>query len=214
MKKVIVLVPHHDDEVLGFGGTIAKHVESGDFVHVCFLKKPSDARTRKQFKDAYVAQKILGYQQLTNLKLSEDELNVFSLDALRKVELFLIKNFCDILYIPHVADGHQEHHMTIEMARIATRIWGPNKIPLILSGEILSSSSNTFHSNFNPNYYICLKEEHIVKKINALLEYKNETRPYPHARSVEAIEVYAMKRGIECHCDYAETFEVLRQIVC
>jgi len=38
MSRVLVLVPHGDDEVLGFGGTIAKHVESGDEVIVTTMR--------------------------------------------------------------------------------------------------------------------------------------------------------------------------------
>jgi LmbE family N-acetylglucosaminyl deacetylase len=35
--KVLVIVAHMDDEVLGCGGTIARHVECGDNVSVCFI---------------------------------------------------------------------------------------------------------------------------------------------------------------------------------
>ena len=34
--KVLVIAPHMDDEVLGVGGTIARHVSFGDEVYVCF----------------------------------------------------------------------------------------------------------------------------------------------------------------------------------
>ncbi|MDA1175132.1 MAG: PIG-L family deacetylase, partial [Chloroflexi bacterium] len=32
--NVLVIAPHMDDEVLGCGGTIARHVDAGDDVHV------------------------------------------------------------------------------------------------------------------------------------------------------------------------------------
>ena len=35
--KILVVSPHMDDEVLGVGGTIAKHVDAGDFVHVVIV---------------------------------------------------------------------------------------------------------------------------------------------------------------------------------
>ena len=33
MKKILVVSPHADDEVLGAGGTILKHVQEGDKVY-------------------------------------------------------------------------------------------------------------------------------------------------------------------------------------
>ena len=35
--KILVIAPHMDDEVLGCGGTIARHVENGDSTFVCFI---------------------------------------------------------------------------------------------------------------------------------------------------------------------------------
>ena len=35
--NVLVIAPHMDDEVLGMGATIAKHVHSGHEVYVCFV---------------------------------------------------------------------------------------------------------------------------------------------------------------------------------
>jgi LmbE family N-acetylglucosaminyl deacetylase len=37
MKRILVLVPHPDDEVLGCGGTIAKHSKRSDEVYLCML---------------------------------------------------------------------------------------------------------------------------------------------------------------------------------
>ena len=36
-KKVLVLAPHNDDETLGCGASIAKHIAKGDDVWVCTL---------------------------------------------------------------------------------------------------------------------------------------------------------------------------------
>ena len=37
MKKIFVVAAHADDEVLGCGGTLLKHVSDGDKVFVLFV---------------------------------------------------------------------------------------------------------------------------------------------------------------------------------
>lgn len=37
--NVLVFAPHADDEILGCGGTIARHVGEGDVVYVCVVTR-------------------------------------------------------------------------------------------------------------------------------------------------------------------------------
>jgi N-acetylglucosamine malate deacetylase 1 len=36
-KRVLIVAAHADDEVIGYGGTIARHVAEGDDVYVIFM---------------------------------------------------------------------------------------------------------------------------------------------------------------------------------
>ena len=44
-KKILIVAAHPDDEVLGCGGTIAKHVLNKDFVHLAFMSDGVSSRS-------------------------------------------------------------------------------------------------------------------------------------------------------------------------
>ena len=44
MNTVLVIAPHPDDEVLGVGGTILRHLDTGDAVHVVICTRGEESR--------------------------------------------------------------------------------------------------------------------------------------------------------------------------
>ena len=68
MNRVLVLSPHPDDDAIGCGGTLRKHVVAGDEVRVVFLSsgekgghgRPPDETARVREREAEAAAAILG----------------------------------------------------------------------------------------------------------------------------------------------------------
>src|SRR5207249_5374519 len=79
--RVMVIAPHMDDEVLGVGGTIARHVDQGDALTVCIVANRAYDHAYKaddiqnEMAATRLAQDILGYPGLSFLNLPDEQLD-------------------------------------------------------------------------------------------------------------------------------------------
>ena len=48
MKKIFVVAAHPDDEILGCGGTLLKHIDNGDKVYILFVSEGVSGRYDKK----------------------------------------------------------------------------------------------------------------------------------------------------------------------
>jgi len=213
--NILFLVPHADDEVLGFGGTIYKHVNAGHQVAVVIAQAPNHQRAEKQLNDAVLAKKILGYQDLEFLSIPHHDLCNDLFGLIEKVEISIDKYKPDILYTTHNSDNHQDHKNLFRAVSISSRPNTCKYAQKIYVGEVLSSCDQSFsveRATFAPNTYEVLTEEQIAKKVLALKCYSTECQELPHSRSPDAIIAKAKTRGTECKAHYAEAFMLLREI--
>jgi len=216
VKKYLFIVPHADDEVLGFGGTIAKLVEQGHDVSVTVLQSPWSVRAERQLEDIHKAKEILGYSNLYNLFLSSVTLSNDLHTVIHTVQEHLEKINPTIIYTTHISDNHQDHKTLYRAISVVSRPVGPCKsIREVYSGEVISSNDQSFGSErkeFIPNVYETLSEQHLNKKILALQAYSTEINQPPHPRCSEVVKARAISRGSEVLAKYAESFMQLRSI--
>jgi N-acetylglucosamine malate deacetylase 1 len=113
---VVVLAPHMDDEIIGPGGTIARHVQSGAAVTFVFMTKDADADTRKA--ESRSAAEIVGVRDLVFLDGPDGALD----DSEEMVERFvkiLQERKPAIVYLPGLTDYHRDHWATNRILRKA-----------------------------------------------------------------------------------------------
>jgi len=208
-----------DDEVLGCGGTIAKHVSIGDEVFVCFVAhrvyghKFDEEKNKIERKCALDAKKILGYKKADFLGLSDERLDVAIQDIIISLEKCVEDVRPDIVYINHGGDINQDHRAVFQAAMVVLRSFASPAVKRIISYEVPSSTEQSQFSSgqaFVPNYYVNIKK-YLDKKTRAVKAYKTELRRFPHPRSVEAIRALAMKRGAEVGLEAAEAFMLIRE---
>lgn len=216
--RVLVIAPHMDDEVLGVGGTIIKHVENGDEVYCCFIAhrtynhKFDKAVNDKEIECALNVKRILGYKDGKFLNLSDERLDLCIQDIIIPLESYIVGLSPEVVYINHGGDNHQDHKAVFQAAMVVVRPSVSLGVKMVLVYETPSSteqSPSVLEYAFRPNYYVNI-EKYLDKKIQAIKCYEKETRSFPHPRSIEGIKVLAKKRGIEIGFSVAEAFIILR----
>lgn len=216
--KVAVIAPHMDDEVLGVGGTIIKHVKRGDQVSICMVAQRAydhtydSEMTARQKEAALRAKDVLGYQEIRFLDLKDEQLDHKIVDILVPLEEFLGHAAPDIVYINHRGDSNQDHQAVFKAGIIACRSFAVTGLRTLLSYETLSSteqSSSLPDLAFLPNHYVNISP-YVEQKIKALECYDDELKRFPHPRSAEGIRILAQKRGMEIGFNAAEAFALIR----
>lgn len=216
--KVLVIAPHMDDEVLGMGGTIAKHVSGEDEVYVCFVAhrvyrhKYDEAENRAEIQCALRAKEVLEYKEAEFLNLHDERLDVCIQDVIIPLEAYVSKIKPEVVYINHGGDNHQDHKAVFQAGMVALRPSINLGIKRILCYEVPSSTEQSppfSEFAFLPNYYINI-EKFLEAKIKALKCYQREARDFPNPRSLEGVRILAKKRGMEIGFGAAEAFVIVR----
>ncbi len=218
--RVMVIAPHMDDEVLGVGGTIARHVDHGDTLTVCIVANRAYDHTyhaddiQNEMAAARSAQGVLGYQQLSFLNLPDEQLDRSLRDVIVPLESVYNDVQPEIVYLCHRGDTHQDHNAVFRAGMIVCRALSAHRASRVLCYEVPSSTDQCgpfAESTFTPNFYVDI-EPYLTRKTEALRCYQRELRDYPHPRSPEGLEIYARKRGTEVRLRAAEAFMIVRDL--
>jgi LmbE family N-acetylglucosaminyl deacetylase len=171
--KALVIAPHPDDEVLGCGGTIAKHTKQGDKVYLCVVTKAYTPEWSEEFlknrpKEIEKANMILGIKKTFFLDFPTVKLDTIPQKELNEAIFKVIAEVKpEIVYIPHKGDINKDHRQIFEASLVATRPIN-HKIKKILSYESLSETEwGQPIEPFTPNVYIDISDT-IKTKIEAM----------------------------------------------
>ncbi len=219
MKKIFVVAAHPDDEVLGCGGTLLKHINNGDKVYILFVTEGVSGRyVNKNSKDclkeiskrkkmAQQACKYGKFEIVDFLDLKNLELNKYPHNYLTNI---IYKHFQkykpEVVYTHYESDLNIDHNHTFISTFIASRPNNDFKIKKLLSFEIPSSTDWAINKKiFTPNYFVDI-EKFKKRKEKLLKFYKYELRKSPHPRSVKNINALSNYRGGVVGLSNAEAF--------
>lgn len=216
--NILVVAPHPDDEVLGCGGTIRRHFAAGDKIYLTVVTKAY----RPEWPEAFIknrpsqvakANRVLGINQTFFLDFPTVQLDTIPQRTLNASLTKVVKTVRpDVVYLPHYGDLNRDHRLVFEAGLVAARPLH-STVKKILSYEVLSETEwGLPDADFTPTVYVEVTKT-FTRKIRAMKEYPSEIKPFPHPRSLEAMEALAKKRGSECGRKLAEAFNLIRDII-
>jgi N-acetylglucosamine malate deacetylase 1 len=220
MKKILVVAAHSDDEALGCGGTIARHVAEGDHVSVIFMtdgvgsRLAADAESIERQKASDQACAILGLSSVTRLDFEDNRMDgIPLLDVVKAIEKVIQVVQPQVIYTHHSGDLNIDHRVTHNAVMTACRPQPGFSVEEIYAFEVLSSTEwqSPNLQPFIPNKFVDISQ-YINQKKAALTAYALEMRDAPHSRSIENVLRLTSLRGNAVGCDYAEAFSVLSWI--
>ena len=109
--KVLIIAPHPDDEILGCGGTIAKHVHNGNDVFVCIVTCSKIEKFKTMHENyALKINKQLGVKDISFLNFPTVELaHVETREFNSAFSTLMAKLNPSIVYLPFYGDMHTDH---------------------------------------------------------------------------------------------------------
>jgi LmbE family N-acetylglucosaminyl deacetylase len=220
MNKIILIVAAHtDDEALGCGGTIARHVAEGDTVHAVFMADGVNSRQdvvaddlQQRMAVAKCAHKILGLQRVEYLDLPDNRMDSLPLlDVVQALERVVQSVAPQIIYTHHHGDLNIDHRITHQAVMTACRPLPGGSVREIYSFEVLSSTewATPQQEPFFPNVFVDISDFLEIKR-KALQAYQLEMRSAPHSRSIVHAENLASHRGHSVGVTAAEAFVSIR----
>lgn len=213
-RNIMIFAPHPDDELIGCGGSIAKHIKDDKNISIVYMTS-GDAGSLKYTKEelagireeeAKNAMKVIGVDKsnLIFLKNPDGYLEYNRNNLVKLVELIRDKK-PDIIYTPHENDAHKDHiktnELVIESVNRASGPWfqeckgKPWSVGTVLGYEVWTPLQEFQYVEDITDFF--------ELKIKALEQHKSQIEGIRYDDAIKGLNMYrgTMKgKGRYCEC--------------
>ncbi len=216
-KKILVIAPHPDDEMLGCGGTLLKHIHDGDIVSWLICTKTTedlgwseDFRKQRE-RDISKVTNLMGFSNTYELNFPAAKLDQLSASEIISKMSEVFEEFQpNIVYTTHRGDVHSDHKITFDCVNACSKWFRCKSVEKLYAYETPSETEFNYKldQRFHPNTYVDISR-YLKKKIDIIKVYETEIDSFPFPRSIETVEALAKWRGSNAGFSAAEAFQLL-----
>lgn len=219
VKRIIVVAPHADDEVIGCGGMITLACEAG--INVTVIVMAAGGVKHRHLEEISTTDKRVSEIKTCALRLGVSRTEVLfpgkemcletipSLDLVTALDKVLDESEYDECYLPEPSHNI-DHRITYESAMAALRPGAMHHPFMVATYE--GTTSGWWNKVATVGRLYVDITSTIEKKMFALEAYQSQIRSFPHPISPEAVRRLAAFRGMECGVDHAESFQIIRMV--
>jgi len=210
-KKILVIAPHADDEVLGCGGFLLHERDKGSEIHIV-VGTIGGIDVRQNFADRlneFVSvNKVLGSTGYYMFQGKDAILDtVPSMEIITKLDSYIDKIRPDIILVNY-SSHHQDHKKLYDCAMASLRLREGYSPELVCLYEYPFIGGNSDYINGGRMYHDI---SNIIKdKIELFELYKSQIRIKPSPLNSNGVTSLAQIRGLEFGVEYAEMFYVIK----
>ena len=215
--KVMVIAPHPDDETLGCGGTLLRHLKNGDELYwVIITKVGPNLGWDEDFvkkRESEIDQVGIKYNFKRVFKLSFPAARISSSsmpELINNFEKIQKKVKPETIYIPYYCDVHTDHQFISKAIQSSIKWFRNNHIQKVLMYETISETEFNFinENQFKPNVFVDISN-YVEQKIKIMKIYKSEIEDFPFPRSEKTLRSLMSLRGSQSGYNAAEAFQLV-----
>jgi len=220
MKNVLVIAPHPDDETLGCGGTLLRHVAEGDRVYWLIgttIKEKngfSSDRVNSRQKEIKKVSDMYGFAGYKHLDFNTTELDQVPRNILiQKISEYVNQVEPHTIYLPYRNDIHSDHAQIFDASVACTKSFRYPFVKKVCVYETLSETEfgmRTDDPGFKPNMWVDITR-YLDRKIEIMKVFESELGKHPFPRSTMNIRALATYRGSTSGCISSEAFMILKE---
>jgi len=211
-QNALVVSVHPDDEVLGCGATLFKHIEKGDSINCLHITKGN----AEQAKTIETLNKVYGFSNSINLDFTENQLDDISLgEIIPRIANVFHQIKPEIVYLPNRSDVHSDHRRAFEASAACIKSFRFPFIQKVMMYEVISEtdfSPALPENTFIPNVFVDVTKQ-FQRKIDALEIFTSELFEHPFTRSISTMKALNRYRGSQINTEYAEAFMLIKEIL-